>query len=92
MLFFSLMFLKETMLAPPFWVQLACAFPLGLSGTTLHFLFIIILRPVPLQDVFLLPIPSVGTSTSLTKTEFCLRILVSGLLSFVQIYFYVFFL
>jgi hypothetical protein len=37
---------------------------------------------VPLQDVFLLPVQSVGTLTYLTKTAFCLCILVRLLLAF----------
>jgi hypothetical protein len=51
----------------PFWIQLACTLSLGLSVTTLPFLSIVILRLVPLERVFLLPVPSVGTLTSLIK-------------------------
>jgi hypothetical protein len=49
--------------------------PLGPSATTLIFLFITILRPVPLQHVFLPTMQSVGPLTSLTKAVFFLQIL-----------------
>jgi hypothetical protein len=52
-----------TLLARPFEIHLACTFPQGPSGTSLLVLFIVTLRPVPLQDVFLLPTESVGTWT-----------------------------
>jgi hypothetical protein len=42
--------LEETLLALTFWIQLACTFPQGPSGTSI-LLFTAILRPVPLQDV-----------------------------------------
>jgi hypothetical protein len=73
MLFFSLILSNEKLLAYPFWIHVASAFPLGLLDTNILLLFIEILRPVPLQDVFLLQIQSVGV-TSLTRTIFCLRI------------------
>jgi hypothetical protein len=86
MLFFSLMFSMETFLALPIWIQLACAFSVGLSGITPVSHFVVILKPVSLQDVFLPPMLSVGTVTSLTKTVFCLRILVRFLFVFILMY------
>jgi hypothetical protein len=81
------MILEETLPACPLWIQSAWASPLGLSsGTTLRFLFIVISRPVPVQGVFLLTTQSVGTLINLTKTVFCLPILVSLLLVFISIY------
>jgi hypothetical protein len=59
-----------TLLSLTYSTLLVCAFPLGLSGTSLPLLFTVTLRPVPLQDVFLLPVQSVGTKTYLTETAF----------------------
>jgi hypothetical protein len=70
--FFSLMFLKAKLVAHLFLIQLVCAYPLGLSETTLVLLYTVISRSVPQPDVVLLPIQSVGALTSLTKTVFCL--------------------
>jgi hypothetical protein len=64
---FSLMLLNETLLALPFCIHLACTFPLGLPGTAFIYLSVVILKPVPLQDVFLLPVQSVETLASLVK-------------------------
>jgi hypothetical protein len=61
MLFFSLILSKEKLLASPFWIHVASAFSLDLLDTNMLLLFIEILRPVPLQDVFLLQMQSVGT-------------------------------
>jgi hypothetical protein len=65
--FFSEMFLKAKLIAHLFLILLVCAYPLGLSQTTLLLLYIIISRSVPQPDVFLLPMQSVGASTSLKK-------------------------
>jgi hypothetical protein len=46
------------------------------------FLFIVILNPVLLQDVFLLSMQSAGTQISATNTVFCLRKLLTILLAF----------
>jgi hypothetical protein len=62
-----------------FLIQLVCAYPPGLSETTLLLLCIVISRSVPQQDVFLLPMQSVGASTSLTKIVFGLLMSVSYL-------------
>jgi hypothetical protein len=48
-------------------------------------------KAIPLQDVFLLPMQSVRTLTSLTKTIFCLCILDSLLLVFTSFCIYLFF-
>jgi hypothetical protein len=53
---------------------------ISIIRTSVLFLSIVTLRPVPLQDVFLLPIQSVGTLTYLTKIAFCLCVLVRFLL------------
>jgi hypothetical protein len=77
--FFSSMFLKAKLVAHLFLIQLVCAYPPGLSQTTLLLLCIVISRSVPQPDVFLLPMQSAGASTSLTKTVFCLLMSVSFL-------------
>jgi hypothetical protein len=87
MILFLLMLLKETLFTLPFCSQLACSFPLGPSGTTQQFLFIVMLRPVSVIDVFLLSMQSVGTWASLKKTVVCFRILVRLLLVFILLYF-----
>jgi hypothetical protein len=66
---FSSMFLKAKLVAQLFLIQLVCVYPLSLSQTTLLLLYIIISRSVPQPDVFLLPMQSVGASTSLTKIK-----------------------
>jgi hypothetical protein len=76
--FFSPMFLKAKLVAL-FFIQLVCAYPPGLSETTLFLLYILISRSVPQPDVFLLPMQSVGASTSSTKIVFCLLMSVSFL-------------
>jgi hypothetical protein len=53
--------------------------PIGLLETTLLLLYIVISRSVLQPDVFLLPVHSVGASTSLTKIIFCLLMSVSFL-------------
>jgi hypothetical protein len=60
-------------------ILLVCAYPPGLSETTLLSLCIVISRPVPQPDVFLLPMQSGGALTSLTKIIFGLLISVSFL-------------
>jgi hypothetical protein len=65
------MLLNVTLLALPYYIQSVWAFPQGPSGTSVLFLFIVTLRPVPLQDVFLLPTQYVGTLTYLTQTVIC---------------------
>jgi hypothetical protein len=77
--FFLLMLLKAKLVAHLFLIQLVCAYPPGLSETTLLLLYTVISRSVPLPDVFLLPMQSVGASTSLTKTVFFLLTSVSFL-------------
>jgi hypothetical protein len=77
--FFSLMFLKAKLVAHLFLIQLVCTYPLGLSETILLLLYIVISRSVPQPDVFLLPMQSVGASTSLTKIVFRLLMSVSFL-------------
>jgi hypothetical protein len=77
--FFLLMFLKAKLVAHLFLILLVCAYPLGLSETTQLLLYIVISRSVPQLDVFLLPMQSVGASTSLTKIVFCLLMSVSFL-------------
>jgi hypothetical protein len=69
--FFLLMFLKAKLVAHLFMIQLVCAYPVGLSETTLLLLCIVISRSVPQPDVFLLSMQSVGASTSLKKIVFC---------------------
>jgi hypothetical protein len=64
---FLLMFLKAKLVAHPFLILLVCAYPLGLSETILLLLYTIISRSVPQPHVFLLPMQSVGASTSLIK-------------------------
>jgi hypothetical protein len=66
MLFSLLMFLKTKLVAHLFWILLVCAYPLGLSETTLLLLYTVISRSVPRPDVFLLPLPvlSIGALTS----------------------------
>jgi hypothetical protein len=76
------MLLKETLIALPVWIHLACPLSPGLSVTTLLLLFIAVL----LKGEFLMPMPSVGKLTSLTKTAFCLRIVVSLLITFILIF------
>jgi hypothetical protein len=75
--FFSLMFLKAKLVSHLFLIQLVCAYPLGLSESTLLLLYIVISRSVPQPDVFLLSMQFVGASTSLTKIVFCLLMSVS---------------
>jgi hypothetical protein len=77
--FFLLMFLKTKLVAHLFLIQLVCAYPLGLSETTLLLLYIVISRSVPQPDLFLLLMQSVGASTTLTKIVFCLLMSVSFL-------------
>jgi hypothetical protein len=77
--FFLLMFLRAKLVADLFLILLVCANPLGLSETILLLLYIVISRSVPQPDVFLLPTQSVGASTSLTKSVFCLLMSVSFL-------------
>jgi hypothetical protein len=72
MALFSLMFLKAKLVVHLFLILLVCAYPLGLSVTTLLLLYIVISRSVPHPDVFLLPMQSVGASTCLTKNVFWL--------------------
>jgi hypothetical protein len=76
--------LEGTLLALPVCIKLACALHLDLSVTNLLPLLIVILKPVPLQDVFLLVMQSVGILTCITDTLFCLQILFS--LVFTSIY------
>jgi hypothetical protein len=71
------MFLKAKLVAHLFLTRLVCAYPLGLSETTLLLLHSEISRSAPQPDVFLLPAQSVGASTSLTKIVFCLLMSVS---------------
>jgi hypothetical protein len=71
------MFLKAKLVAHLFFILLGCAYRLGLSEATtftVHRNFM-----VPQPDVFLLPMQSVGASTSLTKIVFCLLMSVSFL-------------
>jgi hypothetical protein len=63
---------KEKISCSSVLIQLVCAYPLGLSETTLLLLYIVISSSVPQPDVFLLPMQSVRASTSLTKIVFCL--------------------
>jgi hypothetical protein len=77
--FFLSMFLKAKLVANLFLIQLVCAYPPGLSETTLLLLYIVISRSVLQPDVFLLPMQSVGASTSLKKIVFCLLMSVSFL-------------
>jgi hypothetical protein len=79
MTFSFLMFLKAKLVAHLFLIQLVCAYPLGLSETTLLLMYIAISRSVPQPDMCLLPMQAVGASTSLTKIVFCLLISVSFL-------------
>jgi hypothetical protein len=79
MLFFLFMLLKAKLVAHLFLILLFCAYPLGLSETTLLLLYIAVLRSFPQPDVFLLPMQSVGALTSLTKIVFCLLMSVSFL-------------
>jgi hypothetical protein len=72
MSFIFLMFLKAKLVAHLFFILLVCAYPLGLSQTTLLLLCILISRSVPQPDMLLLPMQSVETSTTLTKIVFCL--------------------
>jgi hypothetical protein len=74
-----LMFSKEKLVAHLFLILLACAYPLGLSETILLLLYTVISRSVPQPDVFLLPMQSVGASTSLITTVFGLLISASFL-------------
>jgi hypothetical protein len=76
---FLLMFLKAKLVAHLFLILLVCAYPLGLSETTLPSLYTVISRSVPQPDVLLLPMQSVQASTSLTKIAFCLMMSVSFL-------------
>jgi hypothetical protein len=71
---FLFMFLKPKLVAHLFLILLACVYPLGLSDTTLHLLYIVTSVSVPQPDVFLLPMQSVGALTSLTKFVFSLLI------------------
>jgi hypothetical protein len=75
--FFLFMFLKAKLVAHLFFIQLVCAYPLGLSETNLLLLYTVISRSVPQPDVFLLSMQSVGASTSLIKIVFCLLISVT---------------
>jgi hypothetical protein len=68
MLFFSLMFLRATFLAHLFWIRFVCTYSIFTVNRNFK---------VPQPDVFLLPMQSVGTLTSLTKIIFRLRILIS---------------
>jgi hypothetical protein len=77
--FFLLMFLKEQLVAHLFLILLVCAYPLGLSETILLLLYTVISRSVPQPDLFLLPMQSVGASTSLIQIIFDLLISVSFL-------------
>jgi hypothetical protein len=76
---FLLMFLKAKLVAHLFLIQLVCAYPLGLSETILLLLYIVISRSVPQLDVFLLPMQSVGASTSLIQIVLGLLMSVSFL-------------
>jgi hypothetical protein len=76
---FLLMFLKAKLVAHLFLILLVCAYPQGLSETTLLLLYIVISRSVPQPDVFLLPMQSVGALTPLIKIVFGLLISVSFL-------------
>jgi hypothetical protein len=53
--FFLLMFLKAKLVAHLFLILLVCAYPLGLSETTLLLLYTVISKSVPQLDLFLLP-------------------------------------
>jgi hypothetical protein len=64
------MLLKAKLVAYLFWIQLVCAYPLGLSETTLLLLYIVISRSVPQPDVFLLPMQSVEALTYLKRLYF----------------------
>jgi hypothetical protein len=67
---FELMFLKAKLAAHLFFILLVCAYPPDLSDTILLLLYIVISRSVPQPDVFLLPMQSVGASTSLIQIVF----------------------
>jgi hypothetical protein len=74
MLLFSLKFLKQTLLALLIWIQLVCALPLSLSGTTLRLLFIVISRSVALQSVSVANVVC-RNADNLTRLAFYLSIL-----------------
>jgi hypothetical protein len=76
---FLLMFLEAKLVAHLFLILLVCVYPLGLSETILRSLYTVISRSVLQPDVFLLPMQSVGASTSLIKIVFVLLMLVSVL-------------
>jgi hypothetical protein len=76
---FLLMFLKEKLVAHLFLILLVSAYPLGRSETILLLLYTVISRSVPQPDVFLMPMQSVGASTSLIKIVFGLLMPVSFL-------------
>jgi hypothetical protein len=67
---FSLMNLKAKLVAHQFLILLVCAYPLGLLETFLLLLYTVISRSVSQLDVFLLPMQSVGASTSLIQIVF----------------------
>jgi hypothetical protein len=71
---FLKMFLKAKLVARLFLILSVCVYPIGASETTLLLLYIVISRSVPQPDVFLLPMQSVGASTSLIKIVFSLLI------------------
>jgi hypothetical protein len=75
--FFLLMFIKAKLVAHLFLILLVCVYTLGLSETILLLPYSVISRSVPQPDVFLLPMQSVGASTSLIKIVFGLLISVS---------------
>jgi hypothetical protein len=68
--FFLLMFLKAKLVTHLFLIRLVCAYPLGMLETSLLLLYTVISRSVPQPDVFLLPMQSVGASTSLIQIVF----------------------
>jgi hypothetical protein len=76
---FLLMFLKAKLVAHLFLTLLVCAYPLGLLEAILLLLYTVISRSVPQPYAFLLPMQSVGASTSLIKIVFGLLISVSFL-------------
>jgi hypothetical protein len=77
--FFLLIFLREKLIAHLLLILLVCAYPLGVSETILLLQYTVISRSVPQPDVFLLPMQSVGASTSLIKIVFGLLMSVSFL-------------
>jgi hypothetical protein len=75
--FLLILFSEAKLVAVLFLLQLVCAHQISLSETTLLLLCIVISRSDPQPVVFLLPMQSVGASTSLTKIVLCLLMSVS---------------